>query len=111
MKIIKSITIITLLFCMNFAIASHTETDPKKTAVLKELASLLKNPAIKAGEKDLKAKVYFMINRENEIVVLQVEAENDLVESYIKSRLNYKEMKCKELNPGKEYVFPVRIKS
>ena len=110
MKIIKSIALIILLFSLNSLSASEGNTDPKKGQIITELTSLLQKPGISAKGHDLQARVYFMLNRDNEIVVIQVEAESATLEDYIKNRLNYKKVKCNDLNPGMEYMVPVRIK-
>jgi len=54
--------------------------------------------------------VSFMLNDENEIVVISVETEDDNVERFVKSRLNYQEV-ASTLEQGKAYKVPVRIVS
>lgn len=111
MKIIKFITLVILVFSSNAIFAFSGETDPKKGKVIAELTTLLEQPGITAGQHDRTAVVYFMVNRENEIVVIQVEANDLQLEGYIKGRLNYRKIKSNELTPGKEYMVPVRVKS
>lgn len=111
MKIIKFTTLIILLFSLTSMNAFSGETDPKKGKAVAELTSLLGKPGITAGDHDRTALIYFMLNRQHEIVVIQVEANDAQLEGYIKGRLNYREIKSKELLPGKEYMVPVRIKS
>ena len=111
MKINKFLTVCTLLLSFNLALAFAIPADPGKKDAITEITSLLQNPGISTRGKDMLANVYLMVNRDGEIVVLQVQAENDLMEAYIKNRLNYKKLKTKALTPGKEYMVPVRIKS
>ncbi|MBL7472670.1 hypothetical protein [Robertkochia sediminum] len=111
MKIIKFISVFTLFLSFQGVHASTTELDPGKDKVVSQLTELLRRPGIKAAHHDLVATVHFMVNRSNEIVVIEVEAENDMLEAYIKSRLNYKEINCDGLASGEEYIVPVRIKA
>lgn len=111
MKFIHFITLFILVFSLNNTWASEVKPDPEKRQIIAELTTLLGKPALGDRRHDLVAQVYFTVNRENEIVVLQVEADDVALEGYIKDRLNYKELKCKELKQGKEYVVPVRITS
>lgn len=111
MKIIKLISVLVLLFSMNTLCAFTPDVDPGKSKVVAELTSLLQRPGISSSQHDLQARVYFMLNRANEIVVLEVEAEEAEMEAYIKGRLNYRKLKCKDLKPGMEYMVPVRVKS
>lgn len=111
MKFIKIISLTVLLFSVSNSAASAIKPDPERGQIITELTALLGKPGFRAHGNDLLARVYFMVNRDSEIVVLQVEAEDAVLESYIKNRLNYKEIKSKDLQPGKEYVVPVRVKS
>lgn len=111
MKIIKFISVLTLFWSLQGVHASTADLDPGKDKVVAQLSELLKSPGIKAAPDDLVATVHFMVNRANEIVVIEVVAENDMLESYIKSRLNYKEINCEVLESGEEYIVPVRIKA
>ena len=53
------------------------------------IAVLLKNPEIKFETEELKANIEFTLNKQGEIVVLSVNAEDEYLEQYVKSRLNY----------------------
>lgn len=79
------------------------ETDPTS----QELGELLENPAFLVLE-DTDAYVTFMINDEDEIVVLSVKTENEQIEKFVKSRLNYQKLE-NSLEHGKEYKVPVKI--
>jgi len=80
-----------------------------KTSTSVEIEKLLENPDFRV-DVDVMAYVTFLINKEGEIVVLSVDTENEMVERFIKSRLNYKTLKT-SLEKGKEYKLPVRIAS
>lgn len=60
-------------------------------------------------EDDLTANVQFTLNDQMEIVVLTVETDNEMLESFVKSRLNYEKVESKEYKVGKTYSVPIRI--
>ncbi len=90
-----------------FAVNDATIED-KTTATSTEMTKLLQNPDF-IVEYEMEANVLFTVNDENEILILSVETEDDQVVSYVKSRLNYQTLKS-NLETGKQYVLPVRIK-
>lgn len=108
----KNVSVILVAFALLFGTsistaAVVTEKEGDKVSISQEIASLLQNLEIEL-EEDLRSNVTFMINSEHEIVVLTVDSENEVVEQFIKSRLNYEKLE-NDLTPGKEYVVPVRI--
>lgn len=91
-----------------FATNNAAETE-KASSTTVEIKKLLKNPEF-IVDHEMEASVLFTVNDENEIVVLSVATEEADVESFVRERLNYRELKT-ELKCGKQYVLPVRIKS
>ena len=57
------------------------------------------------------ATVTLTINKNNEIVVLSVESEDESLEGYLKGRLNYQEVTDDVTSGPRSYVIPVRITS
>jgi len=113
----KTIKIALLVFATAFTSTLTASNDPVKTKpvskiesaeVAKEIGRLLDSPSF-VIEKELKAFVTFTLNQNNEIVVLTVKTEDETVENYIKSRLNYTKLDLK-LNLNKKYGVPVRIR-
>jgi len=51
----------------------------------------------------------FTLNDKSEIVVVSVNSDNDIGDSFVKSKLNYKKVKVKTLTPGKMYRLPLKI--
>lgn len=110
MKTIKRIIVLTIMVLTSNAISANVDPEPKKESkVSKELVTLLGTPNFEMSRNDLNATVYFIINNSNEIVVSDVVADNELIELYIKSRLNYKEIKSIELLKGHTYKVDVKI--
>ena len=52
-----------------------------------------------------KAKVFFMVNSFNEVVVIQTSS--DEIDSVIKSKLNYKTLQSRDLLVNKVYTLPI----
>ena len=76
-----------------------------------QIKDLIGHDAIKVENSDLKGKILFTLNKEREIVVLDVEADTEQMEDFIKSRLNYKKVDVSNWKEGKKYVVPVLVTS
>ncbi|GGD56974.1 hypothetical protein [Muriicola marianensis] len=74
-----------------------------------QIGDLLKDNNFVLDEEDLTAKVLFTLNDEKEIVVISVETEDEILEKFVKSRLNYKQVNVVAGKEGKMYTVPVRI--
>ncbi|ETN96071.1 hypothetical protein SAMN04487906_0566 [Zhouia amylolytica] len=105
----KIIATAVLVLSANMATA-NVEPKTSEDEVTKELKSLLGTPGVEFKNRELTATVFFIINKSNEIVVSDVEAENELVEYYIKSRLNYQKVETQKLVKGKSYKVSVTVK-
>ncbi|NND16307.1 MAG: hypothetical protein HKN89_08265 [Eudoraea sp.] len=81
--------------------------DPKK--VLSEQIDVLLDKYAFEVEDDITAIVKFTLNSDQEIVVLIVDTENDSLEAYVKSRLNYQKVELDNFKEGRTYTVPVRI--
>ena len=106
MKTIKSIALALTLLTGTLVSANTEPVDPTKPVSI-EIGQLLDNPQFEV-EEDISAYVSFMLNDENEIVVLNVKTDNEQVERFVKSRLNYNTLAAK-LEQGKQYNVSVRI--
>ena len=108
----KKLSVILLAFVLLFGTGISTaavDLKKDKKTVSQEIGSLLQNADIEL-EVDVKAYVTFMINDEAEIVVLTIDTEDEMIERFIKSRLNYHKLE-NELTPGQEYQVPIRIQA
>lgn len=104
----KKLGLILLAFVLLFGTSISTaaaELEKDKKTVSQEIGALLKGANIDL-EADVNATVTFMINDENEIVVLTVDTEDETIERFIKSRLNYQKLQ-NQLEVGEEYEVPV----
>ena len=110
MRTIKSLLLVVAIAFSSALYASETPTKETTAAISQEIGDLLKNPQFTV-EKDVLATVKVMFNDNNEMVVLSVNCEQKGVCSYIKSKLNYKELSIDVNNKNRYYIVPVRITS
>ncbi|WP_297765327.1 hypothetical protein [uncultured Muriicola sp.] len=90
-----------------FANDSKTN-DPKKDLAI-QISQLLKDNSFVINDHDLTAKVLFTLNKNKEIVVISVDTEDEILERFVKSRLNYQAVELAKAEEGKMYTVPVRI--
>ena len=111
MKTVKSIFVaLALILSTSITAATEPAADPNVLIeASNEIANLLGTPYFDV-EEEISASVSLVVNSAGELVVLNVESENDQVESYVKSRLNYHKIKT-QLDKGYEYELPLKITS
>jgi hypothetical protein len=101
-----------LLFCCivgfnAFAVEPNKSvTDAEK--IQSEIAKLLERPGF-VLEEGQTANVQFMLNGKGEIVVINVDTQNPQVESFIKSRLNYRKISVSKDLLSKKFSIPVKV--
>ncbi len=88
-------------------VAENVPSDNEKGPTSEQIRSLLANPNLDISA-DESAYVTFTVNKQHEIVVLSVETSNKQIETFVKNRLNYKEINS-ELIVGRTYEVPVSI--
>ncbi|CAM1344388.1 hypothetical protein [Tenacibaculum amylolyticum] len=112
MKSIKFLLAIMFIAISTNVLANNTPTDDKdrKWTITKDIQKLLKQPNFPV-EKTMFVTVKLTVNKNNEIVVLSVDTDGnkDLVEGYIKARLNYKKLSKSIRNTV--YTLPVKMVS
>jgi len=98
-----------ILFSAGNLFANDFEsTDPNKELAI-QIGDLLKDNTFMLAEQDLTAKVLFTLNHKKEIVVISVDTENEVLERFVKSRLNYKTVEIPVSKEGIMFTVPVRI--
>ena len=97
------------LFTLN---VSATEKPVKPTETLRaEIVDLLgPNCPADLDKNECSIEVIFTVNSKSEIIVLSVNSSNDLAESFVKNKLNYKKVDFKAHNAGELYLLPVIFK-
>lgn len=110
MRKISLVVVAAMLLSVGSLSANH---NPKKVGPTKSLAGqiadLLDDNPLVVGKSDLIATVRFTLNSEKEIVVLSVTTDNENLEGFVKSRLNYKKVDLNNFQEGRYYTLPVRV--
>lgn len=84
--------------------------EPSKS-LSSQISSMLSDNNFSEFEDDLTAQVRFTLNEEGEIVVLSVSTDFDQMERFVKNRLNYQKVDLNNVEEGKVYTIPVRVKA
>ena len=113
MKSLKTIIVaITISLSTVFSI-SALETNPKeakgKKTLRTELSSFIGNDIPFEINKTITAEVSFIINNNNEVVVLSIKSKVSELNSFIKRRLNYKKITVKGIKKGEVYIILNKI--
>lgn len=110
----KSFLVLLTIASFNFsALATVTSNEPSTSVsqeLRKEITQLVKSPKLDEGDR-LDAMVNFIINDDNEIVVLYVETDEDYIDSFIKSKLNYHRVKTDGVKPNSKYSIIIKFKT
>ena len=109
MKKLKAVSVALALFATMSAFATKGKKSTEENNLTGQIYELLKEHKFKLDSEELTAEVRFIINEEGELVVLSVKTDYDIVEDYVKNRLNYKKVQLDKVAPGKVYELPVRI--
>lgn len=112
MRKISLVLVAVMLFVTGSSFANNNplEKDKPTKSLSEQIGQLLDNNTFTEKEDGATAKVIFMLNDDNEIVVLSVDSdENDFLEGFIKSKLNYQEVETSQDDTGKKYSIAVRV--
>jgi hypothetical protein len=107
MKKLKLILLALVLFTGTLSTYAANDPHVSSNKTTKEIAKILENPDFEF-EESIYAYVTFIVNKNNEVVVLFVDCETKGVCKFIKNRLNYRQLGT-ELEKGVEYKVPIRI--
>lgn len=105
----KTLIVAFLLGFSSIASASNEKPVDKKEimiSITKDVEKLLKKSDLELKITET-ATVKIMINSKNEIVVLSVDTDNNQVDSFVKSRLNYKKVSAKATS--EVYTLPIKV--
>lgn len=106
----KKVNLLVLVALLSLSTVFATETEPtsdeKGKTVTQQVATLLSEPGFEV-KKDLTAQVTLMVNKANEVVVIDVDTTEEYVAAFIKSRLNYEKLNTQKI--GSQFTVPVRI--
>lgn len=112
MRKFNLILVAAMLLCVGSVFAnSGIDENPSKT-LSKQISTLLSYNRFKMPvATEMSAVVYFTVSDEKEIVVLSVLTNEEELDAFVKSRLNYIKVTGSDYQTGVTYKIPVRIKS
>ncbi|NND06033.1 MAG: hypothetical protein HKN87_06620 [Saprospiraceae bacterium] len=106
------IPVFLLLFGISSSLTAHTSApDPSNLQKVREqIIEFIDHPDVSRFDFDqAESTLHFLINKNNEIVVLYVDTQSDFVDDYLKSRLNYKQLKNTRLRG--RYAMKITLKN
>ncbi len=107
----KNLKIISAIVALAFLSLSFTSTTETKEELHQQIVKLIGDSSESLSKVNLEVNVTFTLNNKSEIVVISINSDNDVVDQFVKSKLNYKKVSVKDLNPGELYHIPLVIKS
>jgi hypothetical protein len=115
MKYLKSyLTAFLTVALFTGSLMANNGDDPVKsttsTEVRSEIMKMVTPPDIDQEEAGT-AVVEFLVSAKNEIVILTVDSSNDYLESYVKSKMNYKKLKTEGIKANKKYKLKFTFQS
>lgn len=113
MKTIKSILLVAAIaFSSVLSASTNPEIvkDANSKVITQEVGKLLKNPSFLV-DHEITADVTITINKNNEMVVLTVDSDDESVVNYIKARLNYSVLPDAMTGKTKTFIVPVRLEA
>ncbi|TJY32848.1 hypothetical protein [Pontimicrobium aquaticum] len=110
MRQLKTLLLAVTLTFSSVLIASTNPEDPTSefSKITVNIEKFLKSPNFDVNH-EMKANVTLTLNKNNELVVLCVDSEDDKMEGFIKSRLNYKKVAGSYSTLKGKFIVPVRI--
>ncbi|WP_394970680.1 hypothetical protein [uncultured Croceitalea sp.] len=108
MRKISLVLVAALLLSVGNVLANDYKPENPIKKISTQIHKMLEDNNFDVSD-DLTADVRFTVNSEGEIVVLSVVTSNQVLEGFVKGRLNYK--KVDNAQEGKIYTVPVRIEA
>tara|TARA_Y100001933_G_scaffold248168_1_gene281748 strand:+ start:1816 stop:2208 length:393 start_codon:yes stop_codon:yes gene_type:complete len=109
MRKFKTVTVVFALLATMSAFATKGKKATKENSLSGQIYEMLKENQFNANDKELTAEVRFIVSEKGELIVLSVDTEDEILEGFLKSRLNYQKVQMKNVAPGRVYEIPVRI--
>ncbi|QIE58948.1 hypothetical protein G5B37_05035 [Rasiella rasia] len=109
MKTLKTVFLALSLVIAASALATNPSSNDAPETVALEISALLDNPSFLVTENQT-VHVEFVVNKQNEVVLLSVDCTDADVSTFISERLNRKILKT-TLEKGKVFTLPVKFVS
>ena len=107
----KNLKLFALVITIAFASLSFTTPDTEISKQLhNQIVKLLGDTTDITLVNVIKTEVVFTLNVKSEIVILSVDSQNQVIDGFVKNKLNYKKVTVTALNQGQVYHLPLTIK-
>ncbi|WP_350290769.1 hypothetical protein [uncultured Croceitalea sp.] len=110
MKKLKLIVAIGLLVYSGSLSASIPEHEKSTKNLSSQIKELLQDNAIDTEKEDVTAAIWFMLNEDNKIVVLDVDSDRPDLKWFVKRKLKGKRLIANENERGKKFVVNIIVK-
>ena len=104
------IAIVAISVSSVMSVSANTEPTEAKKNLRAQIVTLLGNHSYDLDNQTLTAEISVMLNNKGELIVISVESDDDQVQSFVKSRLNYKKVSVKEIKKGTVYRISLKMK-
>ncbi|WP_339651704.1 hypothetical protein [uncultured Maribacter sp.] len=111
MRKLSLVVVAAMLLATGNVLANDTIGENPTTSLSTQISALLSENNFSEEQTDLTAQVRFTLNNDGEIVVLSVSTDFEKMESFVKNKLNYQKVNLNEVEEGKIYTIPVRVKA
>lgn len=109
MKSLKLLVLALGLFTINISAANLNPVKPTDELRVEMVELIGSNYMNEMEANELGAEVLFTVNNNKEIIILSVDSDNRLLESYLKNKLNYKKVNHRPSKNGEIYLLPVKM--
>lgn len=113
MRQLKALLLAVTLTFSSVLFASANPEKPstaESSKITVKIERFLKNPSFDVNY-EMKANVTLTLNKNNELVVLSVDSDDDKIGDFIKSRLNYRKISGSYETLKGKFIVPVRVTS
>jgi hypothetical protein len=111
MRKLSLVVVAVMLLATGNVLANDTTSENPTKSLSSQISAMLSENNFTEDHNDLTAQVRFTLNNDGEIVVLSVSTDFEKMESFVKNKLNYQKVDLNEVEEGKIYTIPVRVKA
>ena len=102
-------SLLALLFVGTLSLTVQAKDIAPENTLSTEIKAMMANVNLPAGN-NFEAEVKFLVNAENEIVIVSVDSNESFLETLIKDRLNYQKVTSDEATPNKINTIKIKLK-
>jgi lipopolysaccharide export LptBFGC system permease protein LptF len=109
MKNLKLVALAFAIFASSFSFATTLEDNPN-SELREQIVEFLNNAEIEIDTNELIAEVIFTLNKNGELIIIDVTTNNEKAENFVRTNLDHKKVGTALTSvEGKIYTLPIRI--